>query len=306
MSSFRVLTKKRARTSYKLGELNDDPTLCAYKIIKDILIKNTGKPLDNPDTKLIVSIPNGNLTFDDKKRVIYGFVNAGRYGETYTVRDKRLTTTSPKKINHDEVTEKKRFIFMYIPDSLDTGIIAFHESDRLSARTPMKMLIESGFLSHAPSLEARVMALLHEKIPKYVKESDVTEIKAVGYKVDQATEDAIRLLGNRTTAEFVIRNKGYSMGKVSDYLNKSKSQNGLLDLIEPNSEKIKITAQVNGKPKVYELDNILAKGIAINIDDSLLDLDPITKEPSDKKLLEIMRSEVNDYIGAIYGKGYSI
>ncbi|RVR07353.1 hypothetical protein EOL34_25230, partial [Enterobacter hormaechei] len=112
MSSFRVLTKQRSRKSYKLGELNGDNKLSAYEITKKILQSKVNIPLEDQDSKLIVSIPTGNLTFDDSKRIIYGYVNAGRYGENYTVRQKTLSSTNHKKVTHDEVTEKKRYIFI--------------------------------------------------------------------------------------------------------------------------------------------------------------------------------------------------
>lgn len=72
MSAFRVLLKAKARKSFKLGELNNDQSLKAYDIVKVILNNNLNTPLEDTDTKLIVSIPSGNLTFDDNKRIIYG------------------------------------------------------------------------------------------------------------------------------------------------------------------------------------------------------------------------------------------
>ncbi|HFG2227061.1 TPA: hypothetical protein ACGF84_003331, partial [Vibrio cholerae] len=242
MSSFRVLTKQRSRKSYKLGELNGDNKLSAYEITKKILQSKVNIPLEDQDSKLIVSIPTGNLTFDDSKRIIYGYVNAGRYGENYTVRQKTLSSTNHKKVTHDEVTEKKRYIFIYLPDSLDTGIFAFHETSRLNARTPIKSTVELGFKAHNPSLEARILPLLHKDIPQTIKDSPVIEIKAIGYKTSKDTADAMRLIGDRMTADFVIKNKGYSMGYINDYLGKSPSQNKLIDILEPNSDKIKITA----------------------------------------------------------------
>ncbi|MCG8708799.1 hypothetical protein JHU04_002023 [Brenneria sp. 4F2] len=306
MSSFRVLTKARSRTSFKLGELNNDQSLNAYEIIKNIINRNTKTPLEDINAKLIVSISPGKLKFDDSKRIIYGYVNAGRYGENYTVRQKALSSTNHKKVNNDEVTEKRRYVFMYLPDSLDTGIIAFHDSSRLNARIPIKKIIEDGFRAHTPTLEARVRSLLHEQIPQGIKDSPVMEIKAVGYKVSKDAADAMRLIGNRTTADFIIKNKGYSMGKVSDFLGKSKSQNKIIEIIEPDSEKIKITAQVNGKNKIYELRNIIAKGVSITIDDAVLNIDPLTNEPDEQALHNAIKKEINDYLLAIYGQGYTI
>ena len=73
----------------------------------------------------------------------------------------------------------------------------------------IKRIIELGFSAHTPSFEARVRPLLHQSIPQGIKNSDVVEIKAVGYKVSNDTADAMRLIGNRTTAEIIIKNKGY-------------------------------------------------------------------------------------------------
>lgn len=306
MSSFRVLTKARSQTSFKLGELNNDTSFNAYEIIKEMINQNLSIPLEDSDTKLIVSIPSGNLSFDDQKRTICGYVNAGRYGENYTVRQKKLSSPSHKKVNHDEVTERKRYVFMYIPDSLDTGIIAFHDTGRLNARNPIKKMIELGFKSHNPSFEARVRPLMHQSIPQGIKNSDVLELKAVGYKVSKDTADAMQLIGNRTTAEIVIKNKGYSLGKISDFLGRSPSQNDLLDILEKESDQIKITAQINGKNKVYVLDDILSKGVSITLDDTKLNIDPLTNEPSETSLHNEIKSEINDFLSAIYGSGYSI
>lgn len=306
MSSFRVLTKLRARKSFKLGELNNDTSFNAYEMVKAILIANTNRPLEDLDAKLIVSIAPGSLTFDDARRIIFGYVNAGRYGESYTVRQKQLSSGNHKLVNHDEVTEKKRYIFIYLPDSLDTGIMAFHDTSRLNARIPIKYIIESGFKNNTPSFEARMRALLHEQIPHEIKNAAVTEIRAVGYKVSNDTADAMRLIGNRTTADFIIKNKGYSMGVVSDYLSTKKSQNKLLEIIEPASSKIKITAQVNGKNKIYDLRDIVAKGVSITLDDAKLNIDLITNEPNEQALHDAIKDEINDYLSEIYGRGYAI
>lgn len=306
MSSFRVLTKARSRTSFKLGQLNNDTNFNSYMMVKAILNANMSTPLEDTDGKLIVSITPGSLTFDDSKRIIYGYVNAGRYGEIYTVRQKLLSSGNHKKVNHDEVTEKNRYIFMYLPDSLDTGIVAFHDTSRLNARTPIKRIIEDGFKNNTPPFEARMRSLLHQDIPQGIKNSDVTEIRAVGYRVSNDTADAMRLVGSRTTADFVIKNKGYSMGTVSDYLGVNKSQNKLLEILEPNSDKVKITAQVNGKQKVYDLRNIIAKGVSITLDDANLNIDPITNEPNKQALHDAIKDEINDYLSDIYGSGYSI
>lgn len=306
MSSFKVLLKQRSRKTYTLGALNNDSANNAYEITKQILSAHINIPLEDTDSKLIVSIPTGNLTFDDTKRIIYGYVNAGRYGESYTVRQKLLSSAIHKQVNHDEVTEKKRYIFIYLPDSLDTGIFAFHDTARLNARSPIKKIIEDGFKKYKTPLEARIRPLLHESIPQAIKDSPVKEIRAVGYKVSKDTADAMRLIGNRLTADFVIKNKGYSMGAVSDFLGKNKSQNQLIDILEPDSEKVKITVQVNGKDKVYELKNIIAKGVSITLDDANLNIDPLTNEPNKKSLHDSIKDEINDFLFEIYGKGYNI
>jgi len=306
MSSFKVLLKQRSRKTYKLGALNNDTANNAYEITKQILNTHINVPLEDTDSKLIVSIPTGNLTFDDNKRIIYGYVNAGRYGESYTIRQKLLSSATHKQVNHDEVTEKKRYIFIYLPDSLDTGIFAFHDTARLNARSPIKKIIEDGFKKYKTPFEARIRPLLHESIPQAIKNSPVKEIRAVGYKASKDTADAMRLIGNRLTADFVIKNKGYSMGVVSDFLGKNKSQNQLIDILEPDSEKVKITVQLNGKDKVYELKNIIAKGVSITLDDANLNIDPLTNEPNQKSLHDSIKEEINDFLFEIYGKGYKI
>lgn len=96
------------------------------------------------------------------------------------------------------------------------------------------------------------------------------------------------------------------MGKVSDFLGRSKSQNELLEVLEPASDKIKITAQVNGKNKVYDLGDILAKGVSITLDDAALNIDPLTQEPNKQSLHNAIKTEINDFLSEIYGNGYSI
>jgi len=306
LSAFRVLTKPRSRKSFKLGELKDDPNLKAYELVKAVLQSNEEKPLEDVDSKLIVSIPKGSLTFDDAKRIIYGYVLAGRYGENYTVRHKKLSSPSSKKVKHDEVAEYKRYIFMYLPDSLDTGVVAFHENARLNPRTPIKKLVESSFLAHKSQLEARLRPLQYKDIPTSIKNSDVMEIKAIGYKAAKDTADAMRLIGNRTTGEFIIKNHGSALGKVSDFLLTNKTKNNLIELIEKDSEQIKITANINGKKKIYNLNDVLAKGISIALDETTLNIDPLTLEPDKNSLHDAIKDEINDSLLEIYGQGYSI
>ena len=128
---------------------------------------------------------------------------------------------------------------MYLPDSLDTGIIAFHDTERLNAKTCFKKFIESNFQNQSPRLEARVRALLHKDIPSRIKEADVVEIKAVGFRSSQDDADAMALVGNRLTGEFVIKNNGLSMGSVVDFITRNKPQTDLIELLEEKSDKIK-------------------------------------------------------------------
>ncbi|HGN1329218.1 TPA: hypothetical protein ACKRF0_002218 [Proteus mirabilis] len=318
LCSFRILKKQKSSKSFCLGELNDDSNKKAYELMKTIFENNVGIPIDYPETKTIVSIPKNpaftqgsklnkaELNYDDVNRLIYGYLNVGRYGEKYTVREKSLTSTNTKNIEYNDVEEKKRYILMYLPDSLDTGIIAFHDTERLNAKTCFKKFIESNFQNQSPRLEARVRPLLHKDIPSRIKEADVVEIKAVGFRSSQDDADAMALVGNRLTGEFVIKNNGLSMGSVVDFITRNKPQTDLIELLEEKSDKIKITASVNGQDKVYTLNNILSKGISIALDDSDLNLDQ-NGFPNMGSLHNAIKNEINDYLSDIYGDGsYSI
>lgn len=127
--------------------------------------------------------------------------------EKTTLLDRRLYHQQIIKSNSWWSHWEKRYIFIYLPDSLDTGIFAFHETSRLNARTPIKSTVELGFKAHNPSLEARILPLLHKDIPQTIKDSPVIEIKAIGYKTSKDTADAMRLIGDRMTADFVIKTK---------------------------------------------------------------------------------------------------
>lgn len=50
MSAFRVLTKARARTAFKLGALNNDQAIKTYDIVKDIINNKLNTPLEDMDT----------------------------------------------------------------------------------------------------------------------------------------------------------------------------------------------------------------------------------------------------------------
>lgn len=132
--SFRILTHKGSRQSKKLGTLGLSNKKTAYKILEEYLILHKFSPIEYGVSKTKISLEeHKKITFNNTKGLIHGYIKVGKYGESSEIKDIRLKTTQyTTKV--DDVTLRERYFLIYLPDSLEEGIIAFHSSDNVSAK----------------------------------------------------------------------------------------------------------------------------------------------------------------------------
>ncbi|WP_444859371.1 hypothetical protein [Serratia sp. (in: enterobacteria)] len=297
--SFRVLEKKGGHKSYNLGELKNNNQIKAYDIIKNYIIANYNIAMESQGAKTVVSISS--LNFDDNKKLIYGYVNVGKYGEQYSVRHKSLSQPKKFTVTVDDVPERARYVMLYLPDALDEGIIAIHSSDKISPRGVLFENIIAHFKAAPLSMEPRFRPLLHKNIPQYILESQISEIKAIGFKPHKDLADAVKNASTHIQTEYTIRNNASHLGKVKDYIGNGKHKE-IVEILSDNSEKVKFKAEVNGRDVVYNIYDILGKGIGILLDDSKLQIDLLTGIPNLSALHDEIRTHTNDIISSIHNR----
>lgn len=236
------------------------------------------------------------LTFNKSKGLVHGYIKVGKYGESSEIKDIKLKTTQyTTKV--DDVTLRERYVLIYLPNSLEEGIIAFHSSDNVSAKgTISDALVE--YFKKQYQLEARINPLCHKNIPQYILDSEVKQIKALGYEAPKDIADSFGTNKTNVKTDLVIKyNEGY-MGSFRDLKNKKISN--VIEIVEDKCEQIKVTLQLGNRVVVFKYDTILKKGISVELEDSTLKIDASTGIPELKALHDTVRSLTNDILLEIH------
>ncbi len=202
--SFRILTHKGSRQSKKLGTLGLSNKKTAYKILEEYLILHKSNPIEYGVSKTKISLEgHKKITFDNAKGLVHGYIKVGKYGESSEIKDIKLKTTQyTTKI--DDVTLRERYVLIYLPDPLEEGIIAFHSSDNVSAKgTISDALVE--YFKKQYQLEARINPLCHKKIPQYILDSEVKQIRALGYEAPSDIADSFGTNKTNVKTDLVIK-----------------------------------------------------------------------------------------------------
>jgi len=295
--SFRVLTHKGSRTCKKLNDLGLSNNKTAYELFVDYFNNYKSTPIEFGLSKTKVSLEQHTaLTFDNKKRLIYGYVKVGKYGESSEIKDVKLT-----KVHYtttiDDVTLKQRYILIFLPDGLEEGIIVFHSNDNISARGILSDAIVEHFRMKY-KLEARINPLCHKKIPQYILDSELKQIKAQGY---QAPKDITDSFGNNKTnikTDLVIKVNQGILGSFNDL--KNKKIGNIIEIIEDKCDAIKVSLQLGNRTVIFNYDTILKKGISVELDDSDLNINITTGIPDLKALHATISTIANDILNELH------
>ncbi|HHR6138775.1 hypothetical protein IR150_08280 [Providencia alcalifaciens] len=290
--SFRVLTKKGSSKSFRLGDLKIQPDISAYKIIKDYFNNYKNKPIEYGVSKTIASLDNhAQLFFDDKKRLIYGYAKVGRYGEQADIKDKKLKNTKyTTKI--DDVIFMKRYVLIYLPDNIDEGLVAIHSNNNINARGILFDSIQL-FMKKKYNLEVRLNPLQHKKIPDSILDAELKEIKAIGFKPHLDITDAKGKKSTHIETDLIFKNTGGIFGNLRKIMNKRVGN--IMEVLEKESDDIKIKLKLGSRDIVFNYQSILKKGISIELDDSKLNVNISTGIPD----LSYLHKEVKDIANEI-------
>ncbi len=303
--SFRILTKKGSRSSKTLGNLGLSNNKTAFDILEDFLNYYKISPIEYKSAKTKVSLEqHTKLTFDKNKGLVYGYIKVGKYGESHEIKDPLLTKTQyTTKV--DDVTLRERYILIYLPNGLEEGIIAFHSSDNTSAKSAFTEFLTDYFISQY-QLEARINPLCHKNIPQHILESEVKQIKAVGYKPPTDIADSFGSNKTNVKTDLIIKyNEGY-MGSFRDLRNKRLSN--VIEIVEGKCDEVKVSLQLGNRLIVFSYDAILKKGISVELDDSDLNIDPNTGIPDLIALHDTVKAVTNDILLELHSanKGVTI
>ncbi|ELQ6111619.1 hypothetical protein R2246_002564 [Cronobacter sakazakii] len=303
--SFRILTKKSSRHSKQLGALGLSANKSAYDILKEFLNLYKINPLEFGLSKTKISLEqHSKLFFDDTKNLVYGYIKVGKYGESHEIKDTSFTRTQYTTAV-DDVILRERYILIYIPDSLEEGIIAFHGSDNISAKSTFSDALVNYF-KRTYQLEARVNPLCHRSIPQHILDSEVKQIKAVGFKTPNDVADSFGSNKTNVKTDLIIKyNQGY-MGSFRDLKNKRISN--VIEIVEDRCDEIKISLQLGNRTIVFNYDTILRKGISLELDDNDLKINSSTGIPDLIALHDTVKVITNDILLDIHhgNKGVTI
>lgn len=295
--SFRILTKKRSRHSKDLGNLGLSNNKTAFEILEDFLNIYKFTPIEHAPTKTKISLEqHSKLTLDKNKSLAYGYIKVGKYGESHEIKDTQLTQTRyTTKV--DDVTLRERYILIYLPNALQEGIIAFHGSDNISAKSAFTEFLLEYFITKY-QLEARINPLCHKSIPQHILDSEVKQIKAVGYK--PPTDIANSFGSNKTNVktDLVIKYNEGLMGSFRDLRDKRLSN--IIEIVEDKCDEVKVSLQLGNRTIVFSYASILKKGISVELDDADIKIEPATGIPDLVALHDTVKVVTNDILQEIH------
>ncbi|EIG7796899.1 hypothetical protein HV276_09565 [Escherichia marmotae] len=295
--SFRILTHKGSRTSKKLNDLGLSNKKTAYELLVDYFNLYKNSPIEFGVSKTKISLEqNEKLTFDDNKKTIHGYIKVGKYGESSEIKDITLEKIHYRTTVHD-VTLKERYILIYLPDELEEGIIVFHSSDNVSARSILSDAIVEYFKKQF-NLEARINPLCHKEIPKYILDSELKQIRAQGYNALDDITDSFGCNKTNIKTDLLIKVNEGMMGSFRDL--RSKKLGNIIEIIEDKCDAIKVSLQIGNRTVVYNYNTILKKGISAELDDNDLKINPATGIPDLEALHDSIKDIANDILSELH------
>ncbi|UYP73485.1 hypothetical protein [Pantoea dispersa] len=295
--SFRILTKKGSRHSKVLGDLGLSNNKTAFEILNDFLNIYKNTPIEYVSAKTKVSLEqHSKLTLDISKCLAHGYIKVGKYGESHEIKDTQLSQIRyTTKV--DDVTLRERYVLIYLPNALQEGIIAFHGSDNISARSAFTEFLLDYFVTKY-QLEARVSPLCHKSIPQHILDSEVKQIKAVGYKPPTDIANSFGRNKTNVKTDLVIKYNEGVMGSFRDLRDKRLSN--VIEIVEDKCDEVKVSLQLGNRTIVFSYDSILRKGISVELDDTDIKIDPATGIPDLVALHDTVKIVTNDILLEIH------
>ena len=295
--SFRILTKKGSRNSKPLGALGLSTNKTAFDILADFLNNYKVSPIELSSAKTKISLEqHAKLTFDINKCLVHGYIKVGKYGESHEIKDTQLATTQyTTKV--DDVTLRERYLLIYLPDSLEECIIAFHSSDNTSAKSVFTEFLLDYFLTKY-QLESRLNPLCNKNIPQHILDSEVKQIKAVGYKPPTDIADSFGRNRTNVKTDLVIKFNEGMMGSFRDL--REKRLSNVVEIVEDRCDEVKVSLMLGNRTIVFSYDSILKKGISVELDDADINIDANTGIPDLTALHDTIKIVTNDILSEIH------
>lgn len=295
--SFRILTKKGSRHSKELGKLGLSNNKTAFEIFNEFINIYKISPLEYTQAKTKVSLEqHSKLTLDKNKCLVHGYIKVGKYGESHEIKNKQLSQTHyTTKV--DDVTLRERYILIYLPDALQEGIIAFHGNDSTSAKSALTDFLLDYFLTKY-QLEARINPLCHKSIPQHILDSEVKQIKAVGYKPPVDIANSFGSSKTNVKTDLIIKYNEGLMGSFRDLRDKRLSN--VIEIVEDKCDEVKVSLLLGNRTIIFSYNSILKKGISVELDDADIKIDPLTGIPDLVALHDTIKSVTNDILLEIH------
>lgn len=297
--SFRILKEKGSRVSKVLGDLGvpGNSKITAADILNNYFNAKISFPIHANVGNSIVFIESKNdIKISKGNELIYGYINSGSHGESSEIRDSQLLNKKFKSLPSD-ITLKLRYFMAYLPSSLEEGLVAIHCHDNTNvSRALFDGII--GYFKSLYNLEVRINPLHHRSIPNYILDADVSKITAVGYKTPSDVADSFNTSKTNIKTDMVIKPSLGVIGKLRDLKNKKIST--VFEVLANDSKEIKVTLKIGNRDIVYSYASLIKKGVSIELDDSVLNINAQTGLPSLKELHDEVVSISNQFLLEIH------
>lgn len=236
-----------------------------------------------------------NLKFDEKERLIYGWLQAGNYGIKSQIIDIETGEVSFEKLkNNADVIN--HFIYFYIPENEKEAISLFHSYRGTGIKTLFYSLFSEYFQRYTHQ-NLSMQPLAYEKAMNEWLNASTKEIRLLRYKPKNDIADQIKFGFDEQILTYKAPRRG-TMGRLADYFEKGTDQHNAIVLLSEACEKIKTVVELGGKKRTFSIGkNYSTQLCEIEIPEEINNKDG---NPDFQKVTEWCSSIVEEFKQAVY------
>ena len=238
-----------------------------FELIKSF-IKNISKSYNIQEkTKQVFQFSD--ISFDDKKREVFGWFNVGYYGiKTDIIDIKTGKVDFEKAQNNAEII--RHYIHFYIPRGVNEGMAFFHSYRGNGIKTLFYTLFAEYF-KDITKLNIQMNPLAYDKAVNAWLDATAKEIKLTKFTGLSDAADQIKKLGHNEQELIIKPPRKGSLGRLRDYLTKGNDKLAAVEALSEFGSQVKTVVELNGKKRTFSVGANSSNSVCeIELDDDVI------------------------------------
>lgn len=189
------------------------------------------------------------VAFDEDKRLIYGWFQAGHYGiKTDIINIGTGKVDFEKAQNNAEIIN--HFIYIFLPKGFNEGVSLLHSYRGNGIKTLFYEQFNK-FFKDKTTLHFQMNPLSYDKALDEWLDAQAKEIRLVKFVGLSDIADQIKNLGHEEQELKLKPPRKGSLGKLKDYFNKNTDQSKAIEILNPLCSQVKTVVELNGRKRTF-------------------------------------------------------